>query len=270
MRGPGRRPPGSAPKSARFRLRNGGLIVPVRLGRSVRRALVDTGAKGVVVEARIARSYPTAGRTVLRGVIGSTPTVRVRLPPLELLGRRFTDLTARVAPSGPRSPRDFDLILGTAVLLRRPLVLDFRRRRAWFEPGRSSPADEVHRLEFQRARPFLRVRLARKTLRATLDTGCSSCLLNARVRGIRGKKVKVDVAIDTAGKRSRWTSYRGPQLDLGLGRIGAFRFVRAPLGLAEKGLGRPIDFVIGLNVLRERRGIWTICRNPPELRWSKS
>ncbi len=236
----------------------------------MRRALVDTGAKGLVVEARIARSYPRMGRTVLRGVIGSTPTVRVRLPPLMLWGRKFTGLTARVAPGGPRSPRHFDLILGTDVLLRRPMVLDFRERRAWFEPGRLSPANEVYRMEFQRARPFLRVRLARKTLRATLDTGCSSCLLNSRVRGIRGRKVKTDVAIDTAGKRSRWTSYLGPQLDLGSGRIGAFRFVRAPLGPAEHGLGRPIDFVIGLNVLRERRGTWTISRNPPQLRWSKS
>jgi len=224
-----------------------------------------------VVGPRVSARYPRVSKSVLRGVLGCTPTVRVRLPAVTFLGHRFTGLTAKVAPPSRRSEAPWELLLGTDVLLRWPLTLDFGRRLAWFEEEYDGPlSDAVFRMQYHRGRPFLRVRLGRRPLRAMLDTGCSSCILNSRVRGIRAAVVKADEAIDAAGKRSRWTSYRGPALDLGRGALGPFRFVRAPQDIPEKHLGQRVDFVIGANVLRERGGVWTISRDPPQLRWSRT
>jgi len=258
-------PSGATP----FRSRDGQLCTAVRIAGATCQALIDTGSKGHVVDPRISKRFPRVGKSVLRGVLGSVPTVRVQLPAVTFLGHRFTGLTAKVGPPTRRSNPAWDLLLGTDVLLWRPLTLDFRRRVACFEAGTlATEPEEVFRLRYHRGRPFLTVKLGRKTLRATLDIGCSSCLLNSRVRGIRACVVKTDVAVDVAGRRSRWTSYRGPALDLGRGAMGKSRFVRASLAPAEKGLGQPVDFVVGSNVLRERGGVWTISRIPGELRWS--
>jgi len=233
--------------------------------------MIDTGSKGLVVDPRVSTRYARVGKSVLRGVLGSTPTVRVRLPPVTFLGHRFTGLTAKVGPPTRRSDTAWDLLLGTDVLLKWPLTLDFRRRITWFEGGaHTPPSDEVFRMRYHQGRPFLPVKLGRMALRATLDTGCSSCILNSRVRGIRARVVKTDVSVDVTGKRSRWTSYRGPPLDFGGGALGPFGFTRASLVLPEKGLGQPVDFVIGANVLRERGGVWTISREPAQLRWSRA
>jgi len=261
----------SIPRGATpLRSRSGQLCVGVRIGSTPRQALIDTGSKGLLIDPKVASRLPRVGKSRIRGVLGSMPTVRVRLPPVTFLGHRFTGLTAKVGPPSLGSESPWDLLLGTEVLLRRPLTLDFRRRLAWFEEkGGSIRTDEEFRLRYHRSRPFLTVKLGSHTLRSTLDTGCGSCLLNSRVRGVYARVVKTDTAVDSAGKRSKWTSYLGPALNLGRGSVGRFRFVRAPLELAEKGLGRPLDFVIGANVLRERGGVWTISRQPPLLQWSR-
>jgi hypothetical protein len=244
-----------------YRLRGGNIFLPARIGRTSYWALLDTGSTRTVVSSRLARRFPLVRRQMAGAIYREVEARVVRIPRIEVLGRRVADDEAIARGPGADRVLSWQLLLGTNTLLDRRLTLDFRRRRV--EVDRSDAlgrSPEQVPLRCPRGRPFVRARFGERPIVALVDTGSPLCQLNPRFRGIVARTMRRERITDGTGASRREPVLRGPSLRLGPWDLGRPEFTYEPMEIIERKLRSRVDFVLGADVLRAAGGAWTFDR----------
>lgn len=251
-----------------FRVRGGNIFAQARLGNQTYLSLVDTGSDRVVLSNRVGRKFRTIRQRHMKGIVGTVPVNEVRLPPIHFLGKTFPKLAAVVRPPLADDHSQLTVILGTNVLLSRPLTIDVEYRSLGVHSRRGGPVFERRSaLLFHHGRPYLRATFGGRRVLALLDTGAPLCELDTRVKGIHSRTTREEPMTDGSGAPVVQQVFQGPELRVGDWSLGAPEFWRSPLNRSNLWPGRHPDFVLGANVLLRTGGSWTFDRQRAWVGW---
>jgi predicted aspartyl protease len=174
---------GEVPTSVSFVLdRQGGVTVPVTVGASHFRFLLDTGSTRSIVSEEVARrfSLQPVARTELVTMAGTSTALVVALPATCLAARCSDDALAIVAPKETLElgSGQLDGILGGDVLSR-DFTIDYRRRRfEWGGGADPQRRDDRLPLSIEEGRAIVTARqTAGRSLRLVADTGADALIL---------------------------------------------------------------------------------------------
>lgn len=253
-----------------LRIRGGNLFLPAKVGRVAYWAVVDTGSTRTVVAHRVSARFEFLRRKTAGGIFRQVETHLVKIPLIEVLGKRYEDLSAVVRPRASDSIISWKLLLGTDVLFDRRLTLDFGAKRVEVgPPERLTSLDGRVPLHCPRGRPFVQARFGGRPVVAFIDTGAPVCHLNSRFGRLEAQQVRKERVTDGTGMSSLEPVYRGPALRLGEWNLGHPEFIRQPMDILERKLRMRVDFVLGANALRAAGGRWTFDRRLGVMSWSK-
>jgi hypothetical protein len=255
---------------APLKVRGGNFYAPARIGGVTYPSLLDTGSREAVVSGRLAARFRTYRTVRMRGRLGVSRVRSVRLPRLDFLGKTYPDLRADGRPPSSDAVLSWRVLLGTRVLLDRPLILDLERMRVGAGLPRGPAPRGAHApLGSARGWPVVRARFGRRPVLALLDTGSPRCALSDRATGVRATTVGTEPVFDVTGARAEEPYFRGPTLRIGPWDLGDVDFFRFPMRHVGQGLGIPVDFVLGANALLAAGGTWTLDRRRGSLAWTK-
>ena len=251
---------------------SGPILFEVEAGGLRARALLDTGAGRSILSRSLAQrlELPSGPALPVAGVGGGTSAAVAVLPELAIGGRIFENLAVSVLPlDSPGFERiRFDLILGSDLLRRCFLEIDFDRSLLLFSPpewGESAEGYRFQELGWAFGIPTVLAEAAGRPARFLLDTGNTAITVLNRPFFREGFESAADhPSLEIAGV--------GGGLFLHLGRLENLRLAGLDFpGLAAGTPGREepsglmdmtlVDGVIGMAVLRDFRLAFDYERN---------
>lgn len=231
---------------------------------------VDTGAATSALYEPMRRMlglHPEAGaRTLLVGAGGSHAIERYRLPLLTAAGVQRHDLLVAGLPVGVSHGDEVRGIVGGDVLSRHVVEFDLRANRFGLHPPGTMPASAAgwDALPFRMRQDVglieIHVRIGGTRVRAVLDTGARTSLVNwlaAGVAGISADSPALERGIGARGATMHTLAVaRAPFPDVVMGLT---RFARPNLAIADLpvfdalGMASSPAMILGLDLLENRR-----------------
>lgn len=254
-----------------FILDDNRLFAPVQVGAGNGYAHVDTGARHSSILYSHAGPFPGAGSRQIHGALGTTTVFQVRLDAFQFLGQAFHDVRADVQPDAVGGldslPFPVMMALGCDVLLQKPLYLDFTTNEIGFlDEAAPATAPQV-RLEadFTLGLPLFQVSLGEHVLEALFDTGAGMGVINQQRVGAlqealtEAKPLEIE---DATGVKHTLPTFKCRGLTVGERPLNDCKVLALDLGAFEQLADRNLDFVFGINAMRDQR--WVI---NPQASW---
>lgn len=249
----------------RFTLHDLRLFAPVRIGALAGYAHLDTGARYSSILQSSADRFKKIGTRELRAAFGAATVPRVRIEEIAFLGKRFTPVEADVLPdqAGGFDALPFTVIaaLGSDVLLRYPLRLDFEQETVAFVSGSELTPHVRADADYSFGAPLFAMSLGEQSMTAAFDIGAAMSVLNANsLDRFRSEVTEAEPleAEDPTGAKMTLPTYVGKSLKIGEYPLGECRFLVIDMAALEQAAGLRADFVLGVSAMSGRT--WVLDR----------
>lgn len=245
-----------------FLLHESRLFAPVRLGQSAGYAHLDTGARHSSILQSYSARFETIGSREMHTAFGSASVPQVRLDEVLFLGKAFPAVPADVMPDQAGGfaalPFKVMLALGSDVLLRDRLYLDFPRRKLRFVDVHPAQVAVQARLaaDFRLGPPRFQMALGGQALQAVFDTGAALSVFNQRSLDRFRAEIVEDQPVeaeDPTGAKLTIPTFKCGELTIGDYAFAELQFLAIDMSRIEQEAGLHVDFVLGVNGMLAKR-----------------